>query len=141
MDNVKMENNLSENSSEFYDVEVDNPRKKRCKEDEFIVIVPNKDGPNGFKCKLCDVFYPKKWYLKLHIRTHTNEKPYVCDFEGCTKSFARPGSLSEHKKRTHERVLSHICPICEKPFYDRRDMLTHIVIHDTFQCQGGHQEI
>ena len=103
---------------------------KGCKEDEFIVVVPTKDGPNGFKCKLCDVFYPKKWYLKLHIRTHTNEKPYACDFANCNKSFARPGSLSEHKKRTHERVLSHICPICDKAFYDRRDMLTHIVIHD-----------
>jgi len=106
------------------------PPRKGCKEDEFIVVVPTKDGPNGFKCKLCDIFYPKKWYLKLHIRTHTNEKPYVCDYANCAKSFARPGSLSEHKKRTHERVLSHLCPICEKAFYDRRDMLTHIVIHD-----------
>jgi uncharacterized C2H2 Zn-finger protein len=59
-----------------------------------------------------------------------NEKPYVCDYTNCTKSFARPGNFSEHKKRTHERVLSHFCPICEKAFYDRREMLTHIVIHD-----------
>ena len=103
---------------------------KGGKEDELILVVPSKDGPNGFKCKLCDVFYPRKSYLKLHIRTHTNEKPYVCDYTNCTKSFARPGNFSEHKKRTHERVLSHFCPICEKAFYDRREMLTHIVIHD-----------
>jgi len=129
MDELKVEPDLEESRPEKHDMDGDT-QVKICKEDEYIVIVPSKDGPNGYKCKLCDVFYPKKWYLKLHIRTHTNERPYVCDFEGCNKSFARPGSLSEHKKRTHERVLSHACPICEKAFYDRSDMLTHIVIHD-----------
>ena len=39
--------------------------------------------------------------------------------------------LKEHKKRTHERVLSHSsCPFCDYAFYDRSDMLTHIVIND-----------
>ena len=42
----------------------------------------------------------------------------------------RPGSLDKHKKRTHERVLSHSsCPFCDNTFYFRRDMLTHHISH------------
>ena len=47
--------------------------------------------------------------------------------KSCKDEFIKYG----HKKRTHERVLSHSsCPICDYAFYDRSDMLTHIVIND-----------
>ena len=99
--------------------------------DETLVeIVPNLTGPTGYRCKNCDVFYPRKWHMKLHIRTHTGEKPYICDYQGCNKVFSRPGSLSEHKRRNHEKQFHHTCPICDKKFYGRSDMLIHIVIHD-----------
>ena len=117
----KSENDSDENFAEIL---------KSCKEDDLIVDVPIKDVPNGYKCKLCDVIYPQEWYLQLHLRTHANEKPYDCDFDGCNNSFATPGSLSEHKKITHERVISHVCSICEKEFNDKSDMLTHIENHD-----------
>ena len=90
MDELNIEDPTEDFSSEMSWFGGEDSPSKSCKEDEFI-IVPSKDGPNGFKCKLCEVFYPKKLYLKLHIRTHTNEKPFVCDYSNCTKSFARPG--------------------------------------------------
>merc|ERR1712096_41625 len=99
--------------------------------DETLVeIVPNLTGPIGYRCKECNVFYPRKWSMKLHIRIHTGEKPYICDYQGCNKAFSRPGSLSEHKRRNHEKQVHHTCPICDKKFYGRSDMLIHIVIHD-----------
>jgi len=101
----------------------------------LVEIVPNPTGGDGYKCRVCEVFYPRKWHMKLHIRTHTGEKPYICDYENCGKSFSRPGNLSEHKKRNHEKVLDHECPICEKRFYGRSDMLIHIVIHDEARQQ------
>eukprot|EP00092_Neocalanus_flemingeri_P100860 GFUD01128865.1.p1 GENE.GFUD01128865.1~~GFUD01128865.1.p1 ORF type:complete len:106 (+),score=21.01 GFUD01128865.1:282-599(+) len=70
--------------------------------DETLVeIVPNAEGPSGYKCKACNIFYPRKWHMKLHIRTHTGEKPYICDNQECNKAFSRPGSLSEHKRKAH----------------------------------------
>jgi len=101
----------------------------------LVELVPNNTGPPGYKCKVCQVFYPRKWHMKLHIRIHTGEKPYICDYDNCGKAFSRPGTLSEHKRRNHEKVLQHVCPICEKRFYGRSDMLTHIVIHDEARQQ------
>ena len=96
----------------------------------LVDVVENATGPNGYKCKVCNVFYPKKWHMKLHIRIHTGEKPYICDFENCDKAFPRPGSLSEHKRKIHENLVHHVCPVCDKDFYARNDMLRHIVTHD-----------
>ena len=65
----KTTNYKGEDLSEKLNNDGSDSLSKGGKEDELIIVVPSKDGPNGFKCKLCDVFYPRKSYLKLHIRT------------------------------------------------------------------------
>ena len=55
MDELKIENPEEDFSSEMSWFGGEDSPSKSCKEDEFI-IVPSKDGPNGFRCKLCEVF-------------------------------------------------------------------------------------
>ena len=38
--------------------------------------------------------------LKSHYRTHTNERPYKCPYESCSKAFKTSGDLQKHI-RTH----------------------------------------
>ena len=44
------------------------------------------DKPS-FDCGSCQKVFTTKHYLLIHERTHTGEKPFVCDREGCGVAF------------------------------------------------------
>ena len=47
-------------------------------------------------CEFCSRTFPRFEHLKRHSRIHTGEKPYVCEFPGCTKSFSRSDNMKQH---------------------------------------------
>jgi len=104
-------------------------RMKTVDDEAYIEIIPGIDGKNSFKCKECSAQFERKWSMTMHIRIHTKERPYVCEYPDCGSSFARPQNLWRHNK-THTQEKPHACPICGKGFCERKDMLTHIIIHD-----------
>ncbi|KAK7488709.1 hypothetical protein BaRGS_00020006, partial [Batillaria attramentaria] len=52
---------------------------------------------NGFKCSVCSRVFSQKGNLKVHLITHTDERPFACDVEECKKSFRTKESLRRHK--------------------------------------------
>jgi hypothetical protein len=63
---------------------------------------PTAPGVKMFRCPLdtCGRYFKRLEHLKRHVRTHTQERPYVC--QRCGKRFSRSDNLTQHMK-THER--------------------------------------
>lgn len=52
-----------------------------------------------FECIYCLKHFNEKGNLKIHLRIHTKEKPYICNFEDCQKSFRTKGHRKDHLMR------------------------------------------
>ncbi|KAJ4414814.1 hypothetical protein N0V85_002986 [Neurospora sp. IMI 360204] len=50
------------------------------------------------KCKVCDKRFTRPSSLQTHMYSHTGEKPFHCEVEGCGRQFSVVSNLRRHKK-------------------------------------------
>ncbi|KFQ49058.1 Zinc finger protein ZXDC, partial [Nestor notabilis] len=93
-----------------------------------------------FSCSFpgCNKQYDKACRLKIHMRSHTGERPFICDFEGCGWSFTSMSKLLRHKRK-HEDDRRFMCPVegCGKSFTRAEHLKGHSITHlgtKPFEC-------
>jgi hypothetical protein len=71
------------------------------KEETAILAKGVKRKRGQHECDVCEKVFLSPSKLAVHMRTHTNEKPFECDV--CDKAFSESGSLKVPHAYSHER--------------------------------------
>ena len=82
-----------------------------------------------FVCDECGKAFKNKNNCKVHFQlVHTNDRPFKCSFEGCSKSFAINYDRTNHE-RVHTGEKPFNCEICGSAFRTSKFLSKHMKTH------------
>ncbi|ESO07403.1 hypothetical protein HELRODRAFT_76586, partial [Helobdella robusta] len=91
--------------------------------------------PNGqWTCPYCQKTFVQNSNFKNHVRTHSDERPFVCDI--CSIGFKERYHLKKHILFKHTNDMKETCKICGKSFKDSTAVRAHERIHSEARPYG-----
>ena len=91
------------------------------------------EGVLAYQCDQCEASYSAKASLDSHLKRHTIPLDhYKCDVGECKYATNNPATLQRHRERMHDPdSKKHLCTVCGKPFYDKRQLAKHEINNHT----------
>ncbi|KAL2256957.1 hypothetical protein VTK26DRAFT_839 [Humicola hyalothermophila] len=89
----------------------------------------------------CPKTFNRPARLAAHLRSHVNDRPHKCPYEGCGKDYLEEKHLAQHIKGTHTHERRYACaePGCGKAFVTATRLRRHAAVHEgreRFRCRG-----
>ncbi|XP_068215451.1 uncharacterized protein [Palaemon carinicauda] len=88
-----------------------------------MVRMHEEDG--GLNCYICGKNFPSQGQLEMHVRVHTGERPFKCEY--CQKGFIQKVHLRTHLRTMHNmhEIQSTPCRICNAMLDGRAGLRDH----------------
>lgn len=83
--------------------------------------------PGVWECAVCGKYFLQASYYRNHMRTHSEERPFVCDL--CSIGFKERYHLKKHHLFKHSKEMNEQCRKCGKRFKDSTAVRAHERIH------------
>ena len=84
-----------------------------------------------YPCEVCQKVFSEKTRLIIHARTHSGERPFVC--EDCGFSCTQKDNLRLHREFKHpvsgRQEKKFTCDICSASFLTNSNLRRHVLIH------------
>jgi general transcription factor IIIA len=89
----------------------------------------------------CTKTFNRPARLAAHLRSHNNERSFVCKYEECDKGYFRKEHLDQHILGAHTKERVHKCNWegCDKSFMTGSRLKRHLETHEgheRFRCTG-----